>query len=526
MQTILSTQINTNWFLLARDPGPGLPARISVAPPFRIGRREGFDLCLDCRNVSGLHAELLEVDGELLIEDLNSTNGTFVNGEMIDKQTVLKDGDSIQIGQSMFTISNASSNRPMPTLMMGEDAEASHETTEDRFERLLVDGVVPHFQPIFDISGESNAQVGFEVLGRSRLFGLKTPDQMFSVATDLEKESELSRVLRMRGIEAADSRLAPEIMLFVNTHPAELDCSEIKDSLQRIRMKFPLRPIMLELPELVLYSAEEYRKVFRTARDLKVKLVLHDFGAGQIRLSELFKMKPDVVKFDCALTQGIDGDNRGRQKLLSAMVKMTKELGITPMAEYVETESEHKVLKQLGFELAQGFYYGRPALIEDIIQVDSSETAAKANQTPARPLTSLKKVQEVDISAPATKDLSSPEHKPVPVKESAEESIDVDHKNEQWILQQDPECMMLQLMFTSKLEGAKRFVAQQTKPGDYAIYRKWSSNRHWYVVVFGIYRDRAAAKADGQSFHDTGHSTWIRKMTEIHQEIQSVENAG
>jgi EAL domain-containing protein (putative c-di-GMP-specific phosphodiesterase class I) len=511
MQTILTTV--STWFLVARDPEPGMPPRIPVTPPFRIGRREGFDLCLNCRNVSGLHAELIVEGDQLKVEDLNSTNGTFVNGEKIREKTVLKDGDTIQFGKPIFTVSNTDQQRPMPTIMLGEDAEATQETTEDRFARLLAEGVVPHFQPIVDIVAEPNIPVAYEVLGRSRLFGLKTPEQMFAVATDLEKEAELSRALRIRGIEAAESTLKPGVKLFVNTHPAELDCEEIKRSLEQIRSKFPARQIMLELPEMVLYAPEEYDKVFRVARELKVRLVLHDFGAGQIQLTELHRMNPDIIKFDCALTQGIDGANRSRQSLVSAMVKMTKELGITPMAEYVESESEHKVLKQLGFQLAQGYFYGRPTAIEDIKVVDSKETVSKANKKPQRPLASLKNEDatfEVAVKA---------------IQTEAEESIKVDHKDSQWILQQDPETLTLQLMFTSKLDGAKSFVAQQEQPGDYAIYRKWSSKREWYVVIYGIYKDRAEAKADTTFFSGTAHTTWIRKMSEIHTEVHSVEDA-
>ena len=492
-----------------------MPARIPITPPFRIGRREGFDLCLDCRNVSGLHAELLLEDDQLKVEDLNSTNGTFVNGKKIQQKTVLYDGDTLQFGQPSFTVANANKQSgPMPTIMIDDAAAPPPETTEDRFARLLVNGVVPYFQPVFDITGEPNTRIGYEVLGRSRLFGLKTPDQMFAIATDLEKESELSRALRMRGIEAAENTLASEIKLFVNTHPSELDCDEIQLSLAQIREKYPDRQIMLELPEMVLYEPEEYSKVFETARNLKVKLVLHDFGAGQIRLTELHRMNPDIIKFDCALTQGIDSANRTRQRLISAMVTMSKELGITPMAEYVESESEHKVLRQIGFMLAQGFFYGHPASIEDIKVVDSKETLDKANQTPYRPIVSLKSNEGLASATKASEALASDDH-----------SNEVIYKDAQWILKQDPETLTLQLMFTSKLEGAKKFVAQQEQQGEYAIYRKWSSKREWYVVIFGVYTDRSKAKSDSTLFGGTAHTTWVRKMAEIHTEVHSIEEA-
>jgi len=527
MQTIMTS--GSTWFLITDDSEPGLPPRVAITPPFRIGRREGFDLCLSCRNVSGLHAELVEEHGELFVEDLNSTNGTFLNGKKIQSKTMLKNGDSLQVGQSYFTVSCPQKNKaPMRTFLLGDEEETPQETTEDRFARLLVDGVVPFFQPVFNIAGEKKRQIGYEVLGRSRLFGLRTPDQMFGVATDLEKESELSRTLRTRGIEAAESHFPSGIKLFVNTHPSELDHNEIKHSLEQIRARYPTREIMLELPELVLYSADEYQNVFQVARDQRVRLVLHDFGAGQIRLTELSKMNPAVVKFDCALIQGIDGANHGRQKLVSAMVKMITELGITPMAEYVETKGEHETLKQLGFELAQGYFYGRPTSIEELedVDVDSEETAAKANRTPERPLASLNNLMDSSTEKPGSQEVSrSALPSSLPASPPVDESANDSQLDAQWLLEQDPESLTLQLMFTAKQENATEFVAQQTVSGDYTIYRKWSSNRDWYVVVFGVYEDRAIAKSDVELFEDSKHSTWVRKMADIHEEVRSVDNA-
>jgi len=365
MQTILTNQ--SSWYLVADKPEPGLPARTAITPPFRIGRREGFDLCLGCRNISGLHAELLEEDGQLWLDDLNSTNGSFVNGIRIREKTMLQNGDSVQFGSMKFSVVSVSSRGQTATCVMDDNnADEVPESTEEKFQRLLREGVVPYFQPIFNITESERQKVGYEVLGRSRLFGLNTPDQMFAAATDFEMESLLSRVLRLRGMEAAESELPKDQLLFVNTHPAEIECDDIQVSMKEIRKKFPSRPIMLELPEQVLYIPETFADMCSTLKDLDVQLVLHDFGAGQIQLAELSELEPDVVKFDCALTQGVDKAGKKRQRLVSAMVKMATELGITPMAEYVETESEHETLKQLGFVLVQGFHYGHPASIESL----------------------------------------------------------------------------------------------------------------------------------------------------------------
>lgn len=528
MQTSLTAE--STWYFIAQDPETGIPPRIAITPPFRIGRREGFDLCLSCRNVSGLHAELLHEFGQLWIEDLNSTNGTFVNGARIRKRASLKDGDSVQFGQSVFTVACLGDDNESP----GEDFDSPvvatpvPETTEERFDRLLLDGVVPFFQPIYNITGDSRQRIGYEVLGRSRLFGLKTPDQMFAIATDLEKESELSRTLRLRGIEAAESSFPSDKMLFVNTHPAEMDCLEIQESLKQIRSRFDSRPIMLELPERVLYTPDDFEQIVNVVKDLGVQLVFHDFGAGQIRLAELAAMAPDVVKFDCALLHEIDKADEKRHRLVSAMVKMATELGITPMAEYVETEAEHETLKQLGFELVQGFYYGHPAAIEDLVEsvdlIDSAQTAADANKGPdERPIEILGTAQRVEdqIQTDAEPDAKVEKDQPF-----AEETLPFvpEYEDEQWLLDTDDNRYTLQLMFGPTRKAAEKFLLEHRLPGDYAIYRKWSSNREWHVVVFGIYTNRSEATEAIAQFQNTGHSTWVRDLPSVKEEIRSIDN--
>ena len=559
-----SSTSSTRWYFIPQDSDFDLPSRISVQEPFRIGRREGFELCLDCRNVSGLHAEVLVTDGKLYIEDLSSTNGTFVNGDRIRSKTLLEDHDEVQIGQLLFTVSAFKNDNRAQTMLLDTPSVAA-ETTEERFARLLVDGVVPFFQPICKIDGDEQEVVGYEVLGRSRLFGLKTPDQMFAVATDLAKESELSRILRLRGLEAAQSSLSPDLQLFVNTHPSELDCEEIQQSLKIVNAAFPEREIMLELPESVLYNTDDYKSLFETARELGVKITVFDFGAGQIRLAELSRIKPDVVKFDCALTQGIDSADEDRKRLVSAMVHMTTELGITPMAEYVETEQEHETLREMGFQLAQGFYYGHPKSIDTFqktVNLKSSDllTVEKSSSS-VRPIDIIRQAEldDSDIelceselfeeSAEAIEDVDAIEKVDASFEASdAEEEADLENaadsaeatgstdatvtsemqvNNAAYLLDLNSNCYTLQLMFGSTEKAAREFVAAQTEQGDYSIYRRLSAGREWFVVVFNQYDNIDAVTADKKVlFKDSEHSCWVRKISDVKKEIRSVSIVG
>jgi pSer/pThr/pTyr-binding forkhead associated (FHA) protein len=74
-----------------------------VRPRLTVGRRESCDICLRFPNISGQHCELELHEGVWFIRDLNSTNGTKVNGQPVTKR-MLQPGDEVGIGPRRFTI--------------------------------------------------------------------------------------------------------------------------------------------------------------------------------------------------------------------------------------------------------------------------------------------------------------------------------------------------------------------------------------------------------------------------------------
>ena len=94
---------------------------------------------------------------------------------------------------------------------------------------------------------------------------------------------------------------------------------------------------------------------------MNIQIAYDDFGAGQNRLAELCNAAPDVLKFDMGLIRDIDKAPPERIKVLGSLVRIVLDLGVKPLAEGIENEAEAKVCKELGFTMAQGYYFGRPA---------------------------------------------------------------------------------------------------------------------------------------------------------------------
>lgn len=81
--------------------------KLAVTGPLVIGRAPGADIVINAEYVSGRHARLTPLDERLVVEDLGSTNGTQVNGRIIETAYELLDGDSIKIGDVVLQVQQA-----------------------------------------------------------------------------------------------------------------------------------------------------------------------------------------------------------------------------------------------------------------------------------------------------------------------------------------------------------------------------------------------------------------------------------
>lgn len=158
-----------------------------------------------------------------------------------------------------------------------------------QFDRLIHDNaVVPFLQLIVRMS--DRLAMGYEVLGRSRLFGLMSPREMFNAASQLNMEAELSRVFRRQGV-VIGAEVAPFANLFVNTHPLELNDDRLIDSLIEIREQFPDQVITLEIHEGAVTDLSTIGELRRHLQSLDMQLAYDDFGSGQARLVRTFFLR-------------------------------------------------------------------------------------------------------------------------------------------------------------------------------------------------------------------------------------------
>jgi EAL domain-containing protein (putative c-di-GMP-specific phosphodiesterase class I) len=318
--------------------------------PFAIGRKEGSSLLLTAEGVSRKHAEIIETSDGWLIKDCGSTNGTFVNGRRLTDNRLLNHGDYITIGGIRFDVVEQIDDSEC-TQIISPDAE--------NLERMLdLKVVVPCFQPMVSLS--DGTLIGYETLGRIAYDGLPNcPTQLFQISRRVGRQIELSELFRSTALEYAAQIGVKELILF-NTLPEEMNLECLNRSLTKLRRSVPDLKLGMELHENTVANVEMMKNLRLMLNDLDMLLVYDDFGAGQSRLIELLDSVPDIVKFDIALIQNIQERSATSRSMVETLVKMASDAGIRTLAEGVESREEAETCSALGFELAQGFYFGYP----------------------------------------------------------------------------------------------------------------------------------------------------------------------
>ena len=225
---------------------------------------------------------------------------------------------------------------------------------EARFERALA-SVWIAYQPI--ISWSTRTLFAYEALVRNEEPALRTPGDLFEAAERLGRLHELGQMIRQRVADTIRDIPAPGLV-FVNVHTADLQddslfhpSSPLSEHASRVVLEITERAALDQVKDLMARMAQLRKMGYRIAVD--------DLGAGYAGLTSFAQLEPEVVKVDMSLVRGIDSSPT-KQKLLSSIIGLCRDLQIQIIAEGIETEAERDTLIRLGGDLCQGYLFAHP----------------------------------------------------------------------------------------------------------------------------------------------------------------------
>ncbi|MEA2216193.1 MAG: hypothetical protein QOK19_1754, partial [Solirubrobacteraceae bacterium] len=239
-------------------------------------------------------------------------------------------------------------------------------TTEKALRAALADdGFELAFQPIVTLGANS-------IVAAEALLRLTEPDGTSVSTADLISIAEETGLIVPIGAwvlteacrrAARWQRIAGrKIDVSVNLSPRQLTHPDLVGHVQTALADSGLPPdaLILEVTESVLLGdADRPLEVLRDLRGLGIRLALDDFGTGYSSLAYLTRLPLDILKLDRAFIARLVPDSQ-EAAVTAAIAQMATALGLTVIAEGVETAAQADVLGGIGIGLAQGYLYARP----------------------------------------------------------------------------------------------------------------------------------------------------------------------
>jgi len=223
------------------------------------------------------------------------------------------------------------------------------------------------YQPQIDIS--KGAVAGFEALMRWKhpVRGYIPPSEFIPIAESSGLISKIGRWILKEAIFQSQLWLkntGQDVPVAVNLSVAQLWQSDIVAEITELLKDSGLPPhlLCLEMTESLFadYESGRVRKAITELKAIGVTLALDDFGTGYSSLSYLNQLPFDKLKIDRAFVTNSAVGIKERN-LLQVIVKLGQGLGMTVIAEGVETADELAILRELGCAQIQGYFFGKPA---------------------------------------------------------------------------------------------------------------------------------------------------------------------
>jgi diguanylate cyclase (GGDEF)-like protein/PAS domain S-box-containing protein len=238
------------------------------------------------------------------------------------------------------------------------------------------DELLLHYQPVVGLS--TGSVVGVEALLRWEHpeRGLVLPDEFIPVAEENGMIRELGRWVVERACSQAASWYgarpdAAPLVISINLSPVELAHGDLAATVAAALRTTGLDPacLSLEITEGVLLEGDDdVSEILHSLKAIGVEIVLDDFGTGYSSLAYLTRLPIDSLKVGRKFIEGLGTDGTG-SAVTEAIISMARALSIEVVAEGVETATQVAELRRLGCDLAQGYYFSKPAPPERISEL-------------------------------------------------------------------------------------------------------------------------------------------------------------
>ncbi|GGE09385.1 hypothetical protein GCM10011390_30590 [Aureimonas endophytica] len=312
--------------------------------------------------------EAIVIDGSEIV--ISVTQGVCIDGSD-DYQSSLKDADIALYAAKVAGRGRYCVFEPA----MKQDFLRRQKLLEDMQRAAMKDELFLVYQPIVDLNDSQPR--GFEALLRwqHRELGLISPGEFIPIAEDSGLIQDLGRwVIKEACREAA--RWPNAMFVAVNVSARQLTDAGLVDHIARCLAENDIARGRLEIEiteSSLIENDEAVPDILRRLQALGCRISLDDFGTGYASLSYLRRFRFDKLKIDQSFVRGNPSDGESTA-IVSMICGLADRLGLTIVAEGIETKEQHELVRNAGSHLGQGFLFSRPLSSSAVLDLLDAHT--------------------------------------------------------------------------------------------------------------------------------------------------------
>lgn len=223
--------------------------------------------------------------------------------------------------------------------------------------------IVSYFQPI--VNNKTKKVEKYESLVRliDEKKNIIAPHLFLNTAKEGQYYKQITSMVLTNSFKALKES---NMNISINLSAMDIDKIETRELFLKLlkQHKRKAHKVTLELLEdEMIKNVDTIKEFIDKIRSYKVSIAIDDFGAGYSNFKRLLLYQPDFIKIDGSLILNIEHDDFSRH-MVETIVAFAKKQRIKTIAEYVESEGIFNTLCELGVDSSQGFYFGKPELLQ------------------------------------------------------------------------------------------------------------------------------------------------------------------